>query len=155
MAEGMFGSIDANRGDPQNGWDTDQFPNSVDDLVMPLYEILKGGGFTTGGFNFDAKLRRQSTDRTDLFHAHIGGIDTLAQALLAAADLLEAGTLEAMVEQRYAGWGGELGSAILGGSLSLADLAERVAAGEIDPAPASGHQELYENVVNRHLWRAG
>jgi xylose isomerase len=155
MAEGMFGSIDANRGDPQNGWDTDQFPNSVDDLVMPLYEILKGGGFTTGGFNFDAKLRRQSTDRTDLFHAHIGGIDTLAQALLAAADLLEAGTLEAMVEQRYAGWGGELGSAILGGSLSLADLAERVAAGEIDPAPVSGHQELYENVVNRHLWRAG
>jgi xylose isomerase len=155
MAEGMFGSIDANRGDPQNGWDTDQFPNSVDDLVMPLYEILKGGGFTTGGFNFDAKLRRQSTDRTDLFHAHIGGIDTLAQALLAAADLLEAGTLEAIVEQRYAGWGGELGSAILGGSLSLADLAERVAAGEIDPAPVSGHQELYENVVNRHLWRAG
>jgi xylose isomerase len=155
VANGMFGSIDANRGDPQNGWDTDQFPNSVDDLVMPMYEILKGGGFTTGGFNFDAKLRRQSTDRTDLFHAHIGGIDTLAQALLAAADLLEAGTLAAMVEQRYAGWSGELGSAILDGRVSLADLADRVAAGEIDPAPASGHQELYENVVNRHLWRAG
>ena len=98
VANGMFGSIDANRGDPQNGWDTDQFPNSVEDLVMPLYEILKGGGFTTGGFNFDAKLRRQSIDRTDLFHAHIGGIDTLARALLIAADMLEAGTLASMVE---------------------------------------------------------
>ncbi len=155
MASGMFGSIDANRGDPQNGWDTDQFPNSVDDLVMPLYEILKGGGFTTGGFNFDAKLRRQSTDRTDLFHAHIGGIDTLAKALLIAAAMIEDGGLAAMVEQRYAGWSGELGRGIMSGELSLADLEARVAAGEIDPAPVSGHQELYENVVNRHVWRVG
>jgi xylose isomerase len=152
MANGMFGSIDANRGDPQNGWDTDQFPNSVDDLVMPMYEILKGGGFTTGGFNFDAKLRRQSTDRTDLFHAHIGGIDTLAQALLAAAAMVEDGTLAGMVQQRYAGWSGDLGQAILEGQVSLADLATRVEAGEIDPQPKSGHQELYENVVNQHVW---
>ena len=86
------GSIDANRGDSQNGWDTDQFPNSVDELSLALYEILRGGGFTTGGFNFDAKLRRQSIDRDDLFHAHIGGIDTLARALLVAADMLEDGT---------------------------------------------------------------
>ena len=93
VANGMLGSIDANRGDPQNGWDTDQFPNSVEDLALPLYEILQGGGFGTGGFNFDAKLRRQSTDRNDLFHAHIGGIDTLARALLVAADLLERETL--------------------------------------------------------------
>ena len=77
VANGMLGSIDANRGDPQNGWDTDQFPNSVEDLALPIYEILKAGGFTTGGFNFDAKLRRQSSNRGDLFHAHIGGIDTL------------------------------------------------------------------------------
>jgi xylose isomerase len=152
VANGMFGSIDANRGDPQNGWDTDQFPNSVDDLAMPLYEILRGGGFTTGGFNFDAKLRRQSIDRTDLFHAHIGGMDTLARALLVAAEMLEAGTLARMVEERYAGWSGELGTAILVGSLSLADLAARVEAGEIDPKPVSGQQELYENVVNRHTW---
>ncbi len=152
VANGMFGSIDANRGDPQNGWDTDQFPNSVDDLAMPLYEILRGGGFTTGGFNFDAKLRRQSSDRSDLFHAHIGGIDTLARALLVAAAMVEDGELAAMVEARYAGWGGELGSAILGGTLSLADLAAKVEAGEIDPRPVSGHQELYENVVNRHTW---
>ncbi len=80
-ANGILGSIDANRGDPQNGWDTDQFPNSVEDLALPLYEILRAGGIAPGGFNFDAKLRRQSTDRTDLFHAHIGGLDTLAQAL--------------------------------------------------------------------------
>ena len=89
VAHGILGSIDANRGDPQNGWDTDQFPNSVEDLALPLYEILRGGGFTTGGFNFDAKLRRQSSARTDLFHAHVGGIDTLARALLVAAELLE------------------------------------------------------------------
>jgi xylose isomerase len=153
MANGMFGSIDANRGDPQNGWDTDQFPNSVDDLVMPLYEILKGGGFTTGGFNFDAKLRRQSSDRNDLFHAHIGGIDTLAQALLVAATLVEEGTLGSMVGERYAGWDGTLGRAITAGEASLDDLHGRVLAGEIDPKPASGHQELYENVVNRAVWR--
>ena len=154
VANGMFGSVDANRGDPQVGWDTDQFPNSVDDLVMPLYEILRGGGFTTGGFNFDAKLRRQSIDRTDLFHAHIGGIDTLAQALLAAATLVEEGTLGSMVEQRYAGWRGELGTAIAAGDISLEGLYARVLAGELDPAPATGRQELYENVVNRAVWRA-
>ena len=91
VAHGILGSIDANRGDPQNGWDTDQFPNSVEDLAMPLYEILKGGGLGDGGFNFDAKLRRQSIDRNDLFHAHIGGIDTLARALLVAADMIESG----------------------------------------------------------------
>jgi xylose isomerase len=154
VAHGILGSIDANRGDPQNGWDTDQFPNSVEDLAMPLYEILKGGGLGTGGFNFDAKLRRQSIDRNDLFHAHIGGIDTLARALLVAADMLEAGHLSAMVETRYAGWSGQLGTSILAGDLSLADLAARVEAGELDPSPRSGQQELYENVVNGHHWRA-
>jgi xylose isomerase len=155
MANAMFGSIDANRGDPQNGWDTDQFPNSVEDLAMPLYEILRGGGFTTGGFNFDAKLRRQSTDRNDLFHAHIGGMDTLARALLVAAEMVEQGTLASMVDARYAGWKGELGRTILVGGVSLEDLAARVEAGEIDPHPVSGQQELYENIVNRHLWSVG
>jgi len=155
VANGMFGSIDANRGDPQNGWDTDQFPNSVEDLALPLYEILKGGGFSTGGFNFDAKLRRQSMHRTDLFHAHIGGIDTLARALLAADDMLERGTLARMVETRYAGWQGELGAAILGGRVTLAELAAKVEAGEIDPHPVSGRQELLENVVNHSIWSVG
>jgi len=91
VANGVLGSIDANRGDPQNGWDTDQFPNSVEDLVMPLYDIVRGGGLAPGGFNFDAKLRRQSTDRNDLFYAHIGGLDTLAWALLVAASMIEDG----------------------------------------------------------------
>jgi xylose isomerase len=154
-ANGMLGSIDANRGDPQNGWDTDQFPNSVDDLVMPLYEILRAGGLGTGGFNFDAKLRRQSTDRTDLFHAHIGGLDTLAMALLAAADLVERGELAADRDARYAGWDGELGKAILAGGASLADLEAKVAAGDVSPVRRSGGQERLENVVNRSVWAAG
>ena len=151
-ALGILGSIDANRGDPQNGWDTDQFPNSVEDLVMPMYEILRAGGIAPGGFNFDAKLRRQSTDRTDLFHAHIGGLDTLARALLAAAKLVEDGELAARKDGRYAGWDGEFGKAILGGTLSLGDLEERVAAGSIAPVRASGAQEALENVVNRAIW---
>lgn len=152
VGHGIFGSIDANRGDPQNGWDTDQFPNSVEELALALHEILKGGGFTTGGFNFDAKLRRQSVDRTDLFHGHIGGIDTLARALLVAADMLERGTLEAARAERYAGWDGELGRSILAGERSLADLEALVAAGGIDPRPRSGRQELLENRVNQRIW---
>ena len=155
VANGIFGSIDANRGDYQNGWDTDQFPNSVDELALALYEIVKGGGFTTGGFNFDAKLRRQSLDRTDLFHGHIGGTDALARALLVAADMIEAGTVDAMREERYAGWGEGLGAEILGGTLSLEALADRVTSDGIDPKPRSGRQELLENVVNRHIWAAG
>jgi xylose isomerase len=154
VAHGILGSIDANRGDPQNGWDTDQFPNSVEDLALPLYEILKGGGFTTGGFNFDAKLRRQSTSRTDLFLAHIGGIDTLARALLVAAELLERQTLSRAVEERYGGWGASLGRAILDGSETLASLEAKVASGAIDPRPVSGRQEELENVVNQAIWTA-
>ena len=152
-AHGILGSIDANRGDPQVGWDTDQFPNSVEDLVLPIYEILKVGGLGSGGFNFDAKLRRQSTDRLDLFHAHIGGVDTLARALDAAARLIEEGTLGSMVAERYAGWDGPLGREILGGGATLAGLAARVESGAIDPVRVSGRQERYENVVNEALWR--
>ncbi|OGO56541.1 MAG: xylose isomerase [Chloroflexi bacterium RBG_16_72_14] len=155
VANGVFGSVDANRGDPQNGWDTDQFPNSVEDLALPLYEILKGGGFTTGGFNFDAKLRRQSTHRSDLFHAHIGGMDTLARALLVAAAMLEDGALAARVEDRYAGWSGELGTAILDGTETLESLEAKVAAGLVDPRPVSGRQELLENIVNQAIWSVG
>jgi xylose isomerase len=155
VANGILGSIDANRGDPQNGWDTDQFPNSVEDLALPLYEILRGGGLGTGGFNFDAKLRRQSTSRTDLFHAHIGGIDTLARALLVAAALVERETLSKPLAERYAGWDGPLGWAILAGGETLASLEAKVAAGEIDPTPRSGRQEELENAVNQVLWTAG
>ena len=150
---GTFGSIDANRGDPQNGWDTDQFPNSVEEMSLATYEIMRGGGFTSGGFNFDTKLRRQSMDRTDLFHGHIGAVDTVAQSLLVAAQLLEDGALEAARDARYAGWEGALGTDILAGNLSLADLEARVVSGEIDPTPVSGGQERLENLINRTLWR--
>ncbi len=152
MANGIFGSIDANRGDPQNGWDTDQFPNSVDELSLVVYEILKGGGFSTGGFNFDTKLRRQSLDRADLFHGHVGGMDSLARALLVAADLIETETLSGPKTARYAGWDTGLGNRINNGSETLTSLADRVELGEIDPQPVSGRQELLENRVNRRIW---
>jgi xylose isomerase len=152
VANGIFGSIDANRGDPQNGWDTDQFPNSVDELSLVLYEILKGGGFTTGGFNFDTKLRRQSMDREDLFHGHIGGIDALAKALLVAADMIERETLSGPKSDRYSGWTADLGDSILGGKESLASLSEKVLSGDIDPKPVSGQQELLEKRVNEVIW---
>jgi len=154
-SHGVLGSIDANRGDYQNGWDTDQFPNSVDELSLALYEIVRSGGFTAGGVNFDAKLRRQSLDRTDLFHGHIGGIDTLARSLLVAAEMIERGTLARLVEERYAGWSDSLGASILGGATTLEALAERVAAGGIDPHPVSGRQEMLENIVNQHVWSVG
>ncbi|HEY7523427.1 MAG TPA: xylose isomerase [Candidatus Limnocylindrales bacterium] len=154
VSHGIFGSVDANRGDYQNGWDTDQFPNSVDELALAVYEILRGGGFTTGGFNFDTKLRRQSLDRTDLFHAHIGGIDTLARALLVAAELVENQALERSRAARYAGWNEGLGRSILSGEALFEMLAGRVETGEIDPQPVSGRQEALENLVNRAVWTA-
>jgi xylose isomerase len=118
-----------------------------------MLEILRGGGFTTGGLNFDAKLRRQSIARDDLFHAHIGGMDTMARALLAAASIIESGDLDEFRAERYAGWDSELGRGLLAGKHSLALLYERqLAQGE--PAPVSGRQEHLENVVARHIERA-
>ena len=149
---GIFGSVDANRGDPQNGWDTDQFPNSVDELSPALYEILRGGGFTTGGFNFDTKLRRQSMARDDLFWGHIGGIDTLARSLLVAESMLVDGTLEQAREQRYARWESGLGANIMKGEVDLASLADQAEANRLDPKPISGRQEQLENEVNRVIW---
>jgi len=154
ITHGVFGSIDANRGDYQNGWDTDQFPNSVDELSLAVYEIVRSGGFTTGGFNFDTKLRRQSMARTDLFHGHIGGIDTLARSLLVAAAMIEDGELERLRQARYAGWDDKLGRSILTGNVPLEVLAAGVFAGDIDPRPVSGEQEKLENLVNRHIWAA-
>jgi len=154
IANDAFGSVDANRGDPQNGWDTDQFPNSVEEMTLGLYEILRSGGFGTGGFNFDAKLRRQSVDRIDLFHAHIGAMDTLARALVAAARLLEEGSVEELRDTRYAGWSGELGRSILKGELDLAHLWERALETDRQPRPPSGRQELLENRVRATTERA-
>jgi xylose isomerase len=149
FAHGVFGSIDLNRGDPQLGWDTDQFPNNVPELALALYTILQGGGFSTGGLNFDAKLRRQSIDPVDLFHGHIGGMDVAARALLAAERMIQEGSLAAAVRERYAGWDGPLGRDILAGKLSLEALSERVLASNTDVEPVSGRQEYLENLVNR------
>lgn len=149
---GIFGSVDANAGDDRLGWDVDRFPVSVETMTLGLYEILRGGGLTTGGFNFDAKLRRQSTERDDLFHAHIGGIDTLARSLLAAAALVDDGSLDRFRADRYAGWDEPLGQRIRGGEESLASLAQR-ALGQPEPERRSGRQEHLENLVARTIER--
>lgn len=154
LATGVLGSIDANRGDAQNGWDTDQFPNSVEEMSPVLYEILRSGGLGTGGFNFDTKLRRQSMARDDLFHGHIGAVDTLARSLLVAADLVATDELEVHRRDRYAGWDRDLGLRITDGTVSLPDLRQLVLDQDLDPAATSGRQELLENVVNRHIERA-
>ncbi len=152
FAGGIFGSIDANAGDDRLGWDVDRFPVSVEQMTLGMYEILKGGGFTNGGLNFDAKLRRQSIDRTDLFHAHVGGMDTMAHALVVAAALLEDGAVEDVRSERYADWEGDLGSRIMGGQETLASLHDRA---EIDePTRRSGRQEAMENLVARYIDQA-
>ncbi len=150
---GIFGSIDANAGDDRLGWDVDRFPVSVEQMTLGMYEILRGGGFTSGGLNFDAKLRRQSIARDDLFHAHIGGMDTMARALLAAADLIADRTLSDYVEGRYQGWDHGLGKRILDGEETLRSLHDRAATVD-DPSPTSGRQEYLENVVARVIERA-
>ena len=149
---GIFGSIDANRGDPQNGWDTDQFPNSVEDLTLAMYEILRAGGVGSGGFNFDAKVRRQSMDPVDLLHGHAGAIDALALALKSAARLIEAGELDRFRAERYARWEGELGRGILGGDMKLSEVAEYAFVQDIRPKPVSGRQEWLENRVNAAIF---
>jgi len=148
-ALGIFGSIDANRGDHQNGWDTDQFPNSVEELTLAMLEIVRAGGFTTGGFNFDAKVRRQSIDAEDLFHGHIGGIDTLAHALVKAAAIIEDGKVDAFRKARYADWQGELGQAIHAPQASLASIADLAISRDLKPELKSGRQEWLENTINR------
>jgi xylose isomerase len=146
-ALGIFGSIDANRGDHQNGWDTDQFPNSVEEMTLAMLEVFRAGGFTDGGFNFDSKVRRQSIDPADLFYGHVGAIDVIARALLNAAALIEDGRLDALKKERYAGWDGEIGQAVSKGP--LADIADLVLSKDINPKPKSGRQERLENLINR------
>lgn len=151
-ALGIFGSIDANRGDPQNGWDTDQFPNSVEDLTLAMYEILKAGGFVNGGFNFDAKVRRQSLDPIDILHGHVGAIDVLALALKSAVRLVEQDEVQGFKTQRYAGWRNDLGQRMLRGDMTLAQVAEHAFVHEFNPQPVSGRQEWLENRVNAAIF---
>ncbi len=148
---GIFGSIDANAGDDRLGWDVDRFPVSVEQMTLGMVEILRGGGFTTGGLNFDSKLRRQSISPDDLFLAHIGGMDTMAHALVAAASILDEGQLDRRRAARYAGWDGDLGSQILDGAVTLADLRDAQLDSTVEPTRTSGRQEALENLVARHI----
>lgn len=148
-ALGIFGSIDMNRNDYQSGWDTDQFPNNHAEKALAFYEILRAGGYTTGGTNFDAKIRRQSLDAEDLVLAHVGGMDTCARALKAAAAVLESGELEAARKARYAGWESKAAKDMLAGGLEAA--AARVMAEGLEPDPKSGRQERLENLWNRYV----
>ncbi len=148
-ALGIFGSIDMNRNDYQSGWDTDQFPNNHAEKALAFYEILKAGGYTTGGTNFDAKIRRQSLDPADLVLAHVGGMDTCARALRAAAFMYEDGPLEAARKARYAGWEREGAKAMLAQPLEAIEKA--VVENDINPQPRSGRQERLENLWNHYL----
>ncbi|MDE0852095.1 xylose isomerase [Yoonia sp.] len=146
---GIFGSIDMNRNDYQSGWDTDQFPNNVPEMTLAYYEVLRAGGFKSGGTNFDAKLRRQSIDPEDLILAHVGGMDACAAGFKAAVAMLEDGKLEAARDARYAGWDTDNGKALLGSDLGL--ITAKVLNEGINPDPRSGRQEQLENLVNRYL----
>ena len=147
---GLLGSIDANRGDYQNGWDTDQFPTNINEITEAMLVIVEAGGFGGGGINFDAKRRRNSTDAADLFHAHIGGIDTFARALIVADDILQKSDYKKIRTERYASFDEGKGKEFEAGKLSLEDLrAYAIENGE--PAVMSGKQEYLENIVNRYI----
>lgn len=148
-ALGIFGSVDMNRNDYQSGWDTDQFPNNVPEVALAYYEILKAGGFNTGGTNFDAKLRRQSLDPDDLVAAHVGAMDVCARGLKAAATMLEDGALETARQARYAGWEASEAQSMLNSDLE--SIAARVETESLNPQPRSGRQEILENTVNRFV----
>jgi xylose isomerase len=150
-ALGIFGSLDINRGDYQSGWDTDQFAMNVPELALAFYYILKAGGFSTGGLNFDAKVRRQSIGPDDLLEAHVGSMDACARALLATERMIADGRLARFVAERYAAWDGEEGRAILAGKRSLEDLATAVLDSGLEPQPKSGKQEYLERIVNDYM----
>lgn len=149
-AANALGSIDANRGDYQNGWDTDQFPNNIYELTEAMLVILQAGGFQGGGINFDAKTRRNSTDLEDLFLAHIGGMDIFARALITADAVLQKSAFAKMRKERYASFDTEAGRAFEKGDLSLEDLAA-MAMKNGEPDQISGKQELYENIINQYI----
>ena len=150
-ALGILGSIDINRGDYLLGWDTDQFAMNIPEMALACYYILKAGGFTTGGFNFDAKIRRQSIDPDDLLIAHVASMDACARGLLMAEAMIADGKLDGFVADRYAGWDGKEGKAILAGKRSLDDLSDYVLKKKIEPQPKSGKQEYLEDLLNSYL----
>lgn len=149
LANGLFCSIDANQGDPELGWDTDQFPSSLLDYCHVIYLILQNGGFDTGGFNLDTKLRRQSTDLVDLFYGHILGVDTLARSLLVAERLLKDDRLKEFTEKRYHKWDEELGIKIREKTLDVEALSKYITENSIEPKPVSGNQEMLDAFMIR------
>jgi len=151
IALGIFGSLDMNRGDMQCGWDTDQFPNNLPEVALALYHVLLGGGFTHGGLNFDAKVRRQSIAPDDLFHGHVGAMDLCARALLVAERMIQDGRLARAVAERYAGWEGDFGRGLLAPERSLSEIAALTLQRNADVAPVSGRQEALENLVNAYV----
>ncbi len=148
---GILGSLDINRGDPLLGWDTDQFPNDIGAMTLAMYHVILAGGLGKGGMNFDAKVRRQSFTPEDMVHAHIGGVDLCARAFLNAAKLVEDGKLAEKVAQRYAGWKTAEGQAMLNGTMSLDAIAAKAEEKGLNPAPRSGRQEQFENLILRHV----
>lgn len=150
-ALGILGSIDINRGDPQAGWDTDQFNTDPQDLLLTMRRIVQAGGLEHGGFNFDAKVRRQSIDPVDLFHGHIGGLDQLARALVGVEALAQDGRVDQFVEERYTGWNGPRGRAFFAEGTTLASFADAALADGVNPQPRSGRQEYLENVAGRYV----
>jgi xylose isomerase len=147
---GLLGSMDANRGDYQNGWDTDQFPNNINELVEAMLIIIEAGGFKGGGINFDAKIRRNSTDAADLFYAHIGGMDAFARALIVADKILQHGEYSKLRKERYASYDDGKGKEFEEEKLSLEDL-RQYAIDNGEPKTISGKQEYFENLINRFI----
>jgi len=146
----ILGSVDANSGDLFLGWDTDQFPTNIYDTTLAMYTILKGGGLTTGGLNFDAKLRRQSIDSLDLFYAHIGAMDAFAKGLKNAAKMIKSGKFDKVIQKRYAGWDTAFGQKIEKGKTDLEEL-EKYTLTNGEPKLQSGRQELLENLLNEYI----
>ena len=149
-ANGILGSVDANRGDELLGWDTDQFPTNIYDTTLAMYIITRYGGFKTGGLNFDAKIRRQSTDPVDLFYAHIGAMDAFARGLKIAARLLKDKVLDKFIQERYAGWNTGIGKKIENREVTFEDL-EAYTLQKGEPQVPSGRQELLENIINDYI----
>ena len=150
---GVFGSIDANQGDVLLGWDTDQFPTNVYDAALAMYEVLKAGGFTNGGLNFDAKARRGSYTMEDIFYSYIAGMDTFALGLKIAAKMIEDGRIDKFVEDRYASWTTGIGADIISGKATMADLEKyALEKGEVTDSLTSGRQELLENTMNQIMF---
>jgi len=151
---GILGSLDINRGDALLGWDTDQFPNDLWTMTMSMYHVIKAGGLGKGGCNFDAKVRRQSFTPEDMVHAHVGGADLCARAFLTAAAIIEDGTFDGLIAERYSGWKSGRAADMLAGKYSLEQIEQMALENNINPQPRSGRQEKIENLLMRSIYSA-